>query len=73
VGPAGELTTINLHKSTAATLRRMIGGKRRSYEDVILALLDLHPPEAYLKEMARRYRDEREYTSKQVYRDAGLR
>jgi len=51
----------------------MLGGKRRSYEDVILALLDLHPPEAYIEEMARRYREEREYSSEQVYRDAGLR
>lgn len=68
----GSLTTINLHKSTAETLRRMVGGKRRSYEDVILALLDLHPPEAYLKEMARRYREEREYSSERVYREAGL-
>jgi hypothetical protein len=33
----------------------------------------LHPPERYLKEMARRYRDEREYSSEQVYREAGLR
>ncbi len=70
--PSGGLTTINLHKSTAETLRRMLGGKRRSYEDVIVALLDLHPPEAYLKEMARRYREEREYSSDHVYREAGL-
>jgi hypothetical protein len=69
----GGLATINLHKSTAETLRRMLGGKRRSYEDVILALLVLHPPERYLKETARRYRDEREYSSEQVYREAGLR
>jgi hypothetical protein len=69
----GALTTINVHKSTAETLRRMLGGNRRSYEDVILALLDLHPPDAYLKEMARRYREEREYSSGQVYREAGLR
>jgi hypothetical protein len=67
------LTTINVHKSTVETLRRMVGGKRRSYEDVILALLDLHPPEAYLKEMARRYRDEPEHPAEQVYREAGLR
>jgi hypothetical protein len=73
VRPTGGLTTINLHKSTVETLRRMVGGKRRSYEDVILALLDLQPPEAYLKEMARRYREEREYSSEQVYRDASLR
>ena len=66
------LTTINLHRSTAETLRRMRGGKRRSYEDVILALLDLHPPEAYLREMARRYREEPEHPAEQVYREAGL-
>jgi hypothetical protein len=50
----------------------MLGGKRHSYEDVILALLDLHPPEAYLKEMARRFQGEREYSSGQVDREATL-
>jgi hypothetical protein len=63
---------MNTRKSTDRTGRRMLGGKRRSSEDVTLSLLDLHPPKAFLKEMARRLRKEREYSSEGVYREARL-
>lgn len=70
---AGRLTTINLHESTVRVLRAMMSGKRRSYEDVILALIDAHPPAAYIRELERRIREERSYPAEEVYRAAGLR
>jgi hypothetical protein len=41
--------------------------------DDAAARFDLHPPLAYRKDMARRFRQEREYASEQVYREAGTR
>ncbi len=47
-------------------------GKHRSYEDVILSLIDAHPPAAYLKELERRIREEKSIPAEVVYREAGL-
>jgi hypothetical protein len=69
----GRLTTINVHESTVRVLKGLMDGKRRSYEDVILALIDANPPAAYLKELERRLREEKSIPAEQVYREAGLR
>lgn len=69
---AGRLTTINLHESTIRVLRGMMNGNRRSYEDVILALIDANPPAAYLGELERRLRVEKTIPAEDVYRTAGL-
>jgi hypothetical protein len=72
VAAAGRLSTINLHESTLRVLRGMMNGNRRSYEDVILALIDSNPPAAYLKELERRLRAEKTVPAEEVYRKAGL-
>lgn len=69
----GRISTINVHESTLRVLRSLMDGKRRSYEQVILALIDAHPPAAYLKELERRIREERTIPADEVYREAGLR
>lgn len=69
---AGRLSTINLHESTLRVLRSFMDGKHRSYEDVILSLIDAHPPAAYLKELERRIREEKSIPAEVVYREAGL-
>ena len=68
-----RLSTVNMHESTLRILRGMMDGKRRSYEDVVLSLIDAHPPAAFLRELERRIREERTVPAEEVYRKAGLR
>jgi hypothetical protein len=66
------LTTIAVHSSTKKMLS-MYGVGNRSYDKIIRELVEEYPPEAFLKEVARRLKEEREIPAEEVYRKLGIR
>lgn len=64
-------TTIQVSEETARLLsaRRLAG---KTYDEVILDLLEENPPEAFFKELERRFREERGIPIKDVRRRLGL-
>jgi hypothetical protein len=65
------LTTISVRTSTLRALQYYkLGGS--TWDDVFARFIEEHPPEAFLKEMARRAKEEREHPIEELFRKAGL-
>lgn len=64
-------TTITVPTAVRQALERYKKAGQ-TYGDVLLEFMEEFPPEEFLKEMDRRFREERRYPMAQVLRDAGL-
>ena len=68
---AEAMTTIPVKVSTLHALQYYkLGGK--TWDEVMIRFMEDHPPEAFLKEMARRAKYERSHPIEELYRRTGL-
>ena len=68
---AARATTITIPRAVREALERY-KGPGQTYGDVLVEFMEEYPPQEFLEEMDRRFREERRYSMDQVLREAGL-
>jgi hypothetical protein len=64
-------TTITVPRAVRESLERY-KKPGQTYGDILVEFMEEFPPEEFLAEMDRRFREERRYPMRDVLRDAGL-